>query len=172
MHNGNWRVYKSKAQPAEILDLVSGLIAISLLVLVTANAGGPVRIVLTLLFAFFVPGRAVVSNWPGLANWSDVGMSIALSLGILSLLATVTLWARLWQPFVLFDLEAALSIVGLGLAIVRRRRAVDHRDPGLGWRDPASSTRIDNRYYSAEMSRLQNPGRVRSFPPDTDQPPN
>lgn len=69
-------------------------------------------------------GRVAVSNWPRLAAWSDTGMSIVLSLGVLTFLATVTLWARAWHPLGLFQMEAVVCVVGLGIAIVRRRRGV------------------------------------------------
>jgi hypothetical protein len=84
-------------------------------------------VLLTLVFAFFVPGRAIVSNWPRLAGWSDVGMSVVLSLATLTFLATVSLWARIWHPLALFDIEAVLSLIGLGIAIARGRRAVSRQ---------------------------------------------
>jgi uncharacterized membrane protein HdeD (DUF308 family) len=105
----------------EALDLLAGLAAAVLLVLVLAGLTGGARMLLAVLFAFFVPGRAIVSNWPRLAEWSDIGMSIALSLGLLTLLATVCLWARIWHPLALFEIEAAASLIGLGVAAARRR---------------------------------------------------
>jgi len=110
-------------QRAEVIDLVSALIAMVLLVLVLLDRVGAARELLTVVFAFFVPGRAIVSNWPRMAEWSDIGMSIVLSLGVLILLATVSLWARFWNPLALFGVVAAVSIVGLGIAVVGRRRA-------------------------------------------------
>lgn len=109
---------------AEVLDLLAALVAVVLLVLAVADRVGAARTLFTLVFALFVPGRAIVSNWPRMANWSDIGMSIALSLGVLTLLATVTLWARVWHPLGLFQLEAAASLAGLGIAVLRRRRPV------------------------------------------------
>jgi hypothetical protein len=108
-------------QRAEVLDLLAGVIAALLLVLAFAGLTGPARLLLTVAFTFFVPGRAIVSNWSRMAGWSDIGMSIALSLGVLTLFAAVSLWARMWHPLGLFEAEAAMSLIGLGAAVARRR---------------------------------------------------
>jgi uncharacterized membrane protein HdeD (DUF308 family) len=110
------------ARRAEVLDVLAAVIAVALLVLVAANASGPLRILLVLAFTFFVPGRAIITNYPRMARWSDLGTSIVVSLGVLAFLATVTLWARFWHPLGLFQVEAVLSLAGLAVGIVRRRR--------------------------------------------------
>jgi uncharacterized membrane protein HdeD (DUF308 family) len=127
----------SAMQRAEVLDLLAALVAVVLLVLTLVDGVGVARTLLTLVFAFFVPGRAIVSNWPRMARWSDIGMSIALSLGVLAFLATVTLWARVWHPLGLFQVEAAASLVGLGIALVRRRRLGRGRGAAMVIRKPA-----------------------------------
>ena len=108
---------------SEVLDLLAGLVAAALLLVVFVDWGGPARLLLALLFTFFVPGRAIVSNWPRMAEWAGIGMSVALSIGLLTLLATVCLWARIWHPLGLFQIEAAVSLIALGVAGTRRRRA-------------------------------------------------
>jgi hypothetical protein len=110
------------ARRAEVLDVLAAVIAVALLVLVAADASGPLRILLVLAFTFFVPGRAIITNYPRMARWSDLGTSIVVSLGVLAFLATVTLWARFWHPLGLFKVEAVLSLAGLAVGIVRRRR--------------------------------------------------
>jgi len=110
------------ARRAEVLDVLAAVIAVALLVLVAADASGPLRILLVLAFTFFVPGRAIITNYPRMARWSDLGTSIVVSLGVLAFLATVTLWARFWHPLGLFTVEAVLSLAGLAVGIVRRRR--------------------------------------------------
>lgn len=107
---------------AEVYDGLAVLAA--LLLIIFANVGGItwIRLLLTLAFTFFVPGRAIVSNWPRVARWSPEAMSIVFSLGIVTFLATVTLWARFWHPIPLFDVEAVLSLIGLIISIVRRRK--------------------------------------------------
>jgi len=112
------------ARRAEFLDLAGVLIAVALIAVVATGQSGPLRLLLTLGFTFFVPGRAIVANWPRMARWSAVGMSMVLSLTVLTLLATIFLWAHLWQPVVLFQAEALLSIAGLVMGVVRRRRVV------------------------------------------------
>jgi hypothetical protein len=112
------------AQRAELLDLAGALVAVVLLVLVLRGQPGPLRVLLTLGFTFFVPGRAIVTNWPRMARWSAAGMSMVLSLAVLTLLATTFLWAHLWQPVVLFQAEAVLSLAGLTVGVVRRRKAM------------------------------------------------
>jgi len=112
------------AQRAELLDLAGALIAVALLAVVATDQPGPLRMLLTLGFTFFVPGRAIVTNWPRMARWSAVGMSMVLSLAVLTLLATIFLWAHLWQPVLLFQAEAALSLAGLAVGVVRRRKAM------------------------------------------------
>ena len=110
------------ARRAEVLDVLAAVIAVALLVLVAADASGPLRILLVLAFTFFVPGRAIITNYPRMARWSDLGTSIVVSLGVLAFLATVTLWARFWHPLGLFQVEAVLSLAALAVGIVRRRR--------------------------------------------------
>jgi hypothetical protein len=105
---------------ADALDLLSGLMAICLLGLVYAELSGILRTLLALAFTFFVPGRAIVTNWPRMARSSEPGMSIVLSVGVLTLLATITLWAHTWNPLALFQIEAWLSLLGLGAGIARR----------------------------------------------------
>ena len=136
-------------QRAEIFDLLAGVIAIALLGLALVELTGPVRLLLTLAFTFFVPGRAIVSNWSRMAGWSDIGMSIALSLGVLTLFATVSLWARIWHPLGLFQIEAAASLIGLGVAVARRRAQAD---VSTGHVPPRPRPR-----YPAE-DRVQRPG--------------
>ena len=107
---------------AESLDIFSIVVSGGLLLLVFVNGGGVARLLLALAFTFFVPGRAVVSNWPRMAEWSDVGMSVALSLAMLVVFASCALWVRYWHPLGLFQAEAVLALIGLSAAIVRRRR--------------------------------------------------
>jgi hypothetical protein len=103
-----------------VLDLAAILIAGALLVLIYWGGSGILRILLALGFAFFVPGRAIVTNWPRMARWSEVAMPIVLSLTLLTLLATITLWASFWRPMDLFQAEAWLSLVGLYFGLAHR----------------------------------------------------
>jgi hypothetical protein len=110
------------AQRAEVLDILAAAVAVALLAVVQVSASGLLRILLVLAFTFFVPGRAIITNYPRMARWSDLGASIVVSLGVLAFLATVTLWAHLWHPLGLFQIEAVLCLAGLTVGIIRRRR--------------------------------------------------
>jgi hypothetical protein len=115
---------EGKAGPsrrAELLDCLAGLVAIGLNVLVLVGGIQPLRLLFALAFTFFVPGRAIVTNWPRVERWSAIGMPIVFSLGSLTLIATVSLWLGLWQPMALFALAAAASLAGLIVGIARRR---------------------------------------------------
>jgi hypothetical protein len=107
---------------SDVLDYTAALIAAALLVLIYLGEAGVPRILLALAFSLFVPGRAIVTNWPRMLSWSQVAMPIALSLSLLTLLATITLWAHAWNPLDLFQAEAWLSVAGLCLGLSRRNR--------------------------------------------------
>ena len=107
-------------QVGDALDLLAALIAVGLIVLVYQGGSGPPRVLLALAFTFFVPGRAIVTNWPRMASWSGLAMPMVFSLALLTLLATTALWAHVWRPMVLFQVEAALSLAALGIGIARR----------------------------------------------------
>ena len=110
------------AQRAEALDVLAAAVAVALLAIVQVNASGLPRILLVLGFTFFVPGRAIITNFPRMARWSELGASMLVSLGVLAFLATVSLWAHYWHPLGLFQVEAVLSLAGLAVGIVQRRR--------------------------------------------------
>lgn len=61
-------------------DLSAVLIAVGLLALSYLRESGLPRILLALGFAFFVPGRAIVTNWSRMVSWSEVAMLMALAL--------------------------------------------------------------------------------------------
>lgn len=118
------------SQFGDALDLLAALIAVALVILASRGWTGPPRVLLALGFAFFVPGRAIVTNWRQTAGWSEVGMSMLFSLTVLTLVATVALWAHFWHPLGLFQVEAWLSLAGLGIGVARRhwrRTGVDAR---------------------------------------------
>jgi len=45
---------------------------------------------------------------------------MVFSLALLTLVATITLWAHIWHPLGLFQIEAWLSLAVLSIGIVRR----------------------------------------------------
>jgi uncharacterized membrane protein len=106
---------------ADMMDALAILIAVGLLAVVYEGDAGLARVLLALAFAFFVPGRAVVSNWRQLDRWSTATMSMVLSLSILALISTVALWMHWWHPVGLFQVLAVLSVVSLTVGCARRR---------------------------------------------------
>ena len=106
----------------DLLASVGVAVSLGLVGMVIEGGTGLVRILLVVAFAFFAPGRAVVTNWPRFAYWSEFGMSIVLSLAMLTLLATVTLWAREWHPVGLFQVEAGVTAAALVIGMIRRHR--------------------------------------------------
>jgi uncharacterized membrane protein len=109
-------------QAGDALDLLAALIAVALIVLVYRGWTGPPRVLLALAFAFFVPGRAIVTNWRQTANWSGVAMPMLFSLAVLILVAMVALWAHYWHPLGIFQVEALVSLAMLGVGVARRHR--------------------------------------------------
>jgi hypothetical protein len=109
-------------QVGDALDLLAAVIAVALIVLVARGWTGSPRVLLALGFAFFVPGRAIVTNWRQTADWSEVGMPMLFSLALLTLVAMVALWAHYWHPLGLFQIEAGLSLAALGIGMMRRHR--------------------------------------------------
>jgi len=109
-------------QVGDALDLLAALIAVGLIVLVYQGWSGPPRVLLALGFTFFVPGRAIVTNWRQTADWSEVAMPMLFSLAVLTLVAMVALWAHFWHPLGIFQIEAGLSLAALSIGVVRRHR--------------------------------------------------
>ncbi|HEY2280638.1 MAG TPA: hypothetical protein VGI00_19950 [Streptosporangiaceae bacterium] len=129
MPNRSLSTLPPAAQRAEVLDLLAVVISVGLLVLVVLSGPTLPRILLTLGFTFFVPGRAIMTHWSRLARWSQVGMSIVFSLATLTLVAMTALWAHYWHPVGIFEAEAVLSLAALAAGLVRRRyNAADDQD--------------------------------------------
>ena len=115
-------IRQSAARQADMLDMTAIVLAVLLVALVFVGWSGPLRVLLTVAFAFFVPGRAIISNWPRMGQWSEAAISMVLSLAVLVLLTTVMLWIHSWHPLGLFQVVAGLSLVGLIIGMARRRR--------------------------------------------------
>lgn len=126
MANRSAEIRQSAARQADMLDVTAIVLSVSLVALVFVGWSGPLRVLLTVAFAFFVPGRAIVGNWPRMGQWSEAATSMVLSLAVLVLLTTVMLWVHAWHPLGLFQVVAGLSLVGLIIGLARRRR----RTPG------------------------------------------
>jgi hypothetical protein len=132
-------------QLGDVLDLLAALIAVGLLTLTLAGRSGVPRLLLALAFVAYVPGRAIVSNLPPFARWSEAALSMICSVAVLGLLATVALWGHFWHPVGLFQAEAVLSLAGLALGTARRHR----RPPGAAERhdQPARASTDQSRGF-------------------------
>jgi hypothetical protein len=106
----------------DLLDLASVAVTATLAVAVLTKDESAVRAIAALFFTLFVPGRAVVSNWPAIATRSPVAVSVLFSLVLLTLFATLTLWLRFWHPLGLLEVESIISIIALLVGILRRHR--------------------------------------------------
>jgi hypothetical protein len=113
----------------DTLDLCAAAVTTGLLAVIYLDRLGLPRVLLALGFTFFVPGRAIVSNWPRLAAWSEAAMAMLFSVGSLTLLAMVALWAHLWHPLDLLSIEAWLSLAALGVALARRHELIQFGPP-------------------------------------------
>lgn len=110
------------ARHGNLLDVGAILLSVCLVALVFVSWYGLLRILLAVAFAFFVPGRAIVGNWPRMGQFSEAAMSMVFSLAVLVLLTTVMLWIHAWHPLGLFQIVAGLSLVGLIISMTRRYR--------------------------------------------------
>lgn len=107
---------------ADVLDLLAGVVALGLVVVTLEGRPSVPRVLLTLIFTSYVPGRAIVANWPAMAGWSEVILALVFSLAILCLIAMTALWAHYWHPVAIFQAEAVLSIAGIAFAMGHRHR--------------------------------------------------
>ena len=119
----------------DLIDIASIAVTATTAVSVAANEKNAIRVVAAVLFTLFVPGRAIVSNWPSVGVRSPLAVSVLFSLSILTLAATVTLWSDYWRPIGLLEVECTISTVALLTAMLRRRsaaRASDSAVPAMG----------------------------------------
>lgn len=111
---------RGESNADDAADLLSALTTVCLLAVIYAGWSGTFRTSLLLVFTFFIPGRAVVTNWRGLTPSPKFALPIVFSLGILTSLAMISLWLHAWAPLALFQAEAWLSIFGLSAGVIRR----------------------------------------------------
>jgi hypothetical protein len=131
-----------------VLDLIAILNTVALVALVHSGRDGIPRILLTLGFAMFVPGRAIVTNWPRMSRWSEAAITVALSLAVLTLATMISLWAHLWHPVGMFYGAAALCLAGLFAGQIRRRwpkkPPVESPAPSAVWAAGAHGAEADD----------------------------
>jgi uncharacterized membrane protein len=106
----------------DMIDMGCIAVAVAVAVAVATGERSAFRAVVGVVFALYIPGRSIVSNWPRMAARSNVAASVLFSLSILTLLATTTLWAGYWHPLGLLEIECVAVGVALFTALLRRRR--------------------------------------------------
>ena len=107
----------------DLIDVGCVAVTIAVAIAVATNERNAFRAVVGVVFALYVPGRAIVSNWPRMAARSQLAAPVLFSLSILTLLATLTLWAGQWHPLGLLEVECVVVGITLFAALWRRRRA-------------------------------------------------
>src|SRR5665213_1353792 len=115
----------------DLIDVACVAVTVAVAVAVATNERNAFRSVVAVAFALYVPGRSIVSNWPSLAVRSHIALPVLFSLSILTLVATLTLWAGYWHPLGTLEVECVAVEVALFTALLRRRRA-DHAGKQVG----------------------------------------
>lgn len=90
-------------------------------VVVVADVTGPVRLLLALAFASFVPGGALVAHWPPRDPVATGAAVVALSWAVTVLLDDVLIELGCWSPETLLVAMAAAGACSLGVALRRHR---------------------------------------------------
>ena len=125
----------------------------ALIILIALGVEGPVRGVFALGFVTFVPGWAIVRNWPAAARYSIAALSVLLSLAICAALATITLWLHLWHPVGLFFVTAIASGAAITYGHILARRPGVYAVPS-GSRVIVASQRAGGPLPKADLSTL------------------
>lgn len=105
----------------DALDVASLFAGVALFTVLVAGGTSVLRAVTGVAFTVFVPGWAVLSN-VAILRRTHAGLAVVLSLALLALVATVTLWARAWHPLGVAEVECAAASGVLVLSLVRRGR--------------------------------------------------
>jgi uncharacterized membrane protein len=116
--NGKRRVALDDLVDSACLLLTAFLITVA----VTGMFNG-VRTGAVLVFAVFVPGWSLVTNWPSMRAKSTIASSVVLSLSLLTLVSLVALWIHEWNPVRILEGEAVVVEVLLIVGLARRGRA-------------------------------------------------
>jgi uncharacterized membrane protein len=107
----------------DLVDIGCVAVTAAVALLVATNQRDALRAGAGVVFAIFVPGWSIVSNWPGLAARSRLAASLLLSISILTLVATLSLWAGYWRPLGLLEVECVVVEAALCTALYRRARS-------------------------------------------------
>ena len=111
---------------ADRLIGISLILATALLwALYAAHVESPVRVAVAMVYLLVAPGLATMSLLDLAQRWATAVLAIALSLGIVTVVATALLLAHLWTP------GRALAIVGcITLLAAGARLVIPSGSPG------------------------------------------
>jgi hypothetical protein len=126
---------KSESAHTAALDGAALAIVVVLSFLLVLNVQGLGRVLLALAFLLYVPGRAVVTNWPSARAKSELALPVVLSISILAIISVVVLWLGEWHPLALFGIEAVASAAAIVVSLGRFIRGSRSRSE-KGWTDP------------------------------------
>lgn len=129
----------SGAWQARLIDASCIAVTVALLSLVAAGWVGLARVLLTLAFAVYVPGWAVVGYCMPDKRGSQAALPVLVSVTLLTASGTFTLWLHVWNPMLMFDILAGASILLISATAIRRERTT-RAEPKL-----ADATPEDNR---------------------------
>lgn len=92
------------------LILATGLVW----VLYALQVDSPVRAVVAIIYLIVVPGAAVVSLLDLAQRWAAALLAVALSLGIVTLVATALLLANAWTPGRALAIAGCITLLAAG----------------------------------------------------------
>ena len=118
------RSVRGQVGESDLLDACSLVVTLALVLVVALDVAGTERLMLALVFATFVPGWALVTNWSTMVRRSRVAIPVAFSLALTGLAATVTTEPHLWDPVALFYVEATASAGSIAFHVQRRVHAI------------------------------------------------
>ncbi len=107
-------------------EIVANWLALGVLALlaltVAADLHGPLRVLLAFVTCSTVPGWAVTSRLPVDDLTARFGLSIGLSLAIVSGIGMATLWMSIWQPLLISFLEGVGCVILIATDLKRLYR--------------------------------------------------
>lgn len=105
---------KTNCMIGAALVLVTGL----LWALYVLDADAPVRAAVAIAYLLVAPGLAVMSLLDLAQRWAVAVLSVALSLGIVTVVATALLLAALWTPGRALAIVGCITLLAAGARLV------------------------------------------------------
>ena len=100
--------------------------------------GVPVRAIVVTTFIAFAPGFAILRLWGLASGWAGLGLAIAVSLSLATIVAGAMLYAGAWSPFASLLVLAGLTALASVISLVRAGRQALRKPMLLEWRSRES----------------------------------